>query len=67
MGDEWLSVDGRPFGIAAPRRSQSAAGSVSALTANRAIITVRRFPEIEVPINDSRHPRESGDPPFGPM
>ena len=28
---------------------------------------LRRFPEIEVPINDSRHPRESGDPPFGPM
>ena len=27
----------------------------------------RRFPEIEVPINDGRHARESGDPPFGPM
>jgi len=27
----------------------------------------KRLPEMEIPISDSRHPRGSGEPPFGPL
>ncbi len=30
-------------------------------------VSLRRFPEMEIPTHDSCHPRASGVPPFGPM
>lgn len=36
-----------------------------AIERQRQAARAKRFPEIEIPISDSRHPRESGEPPFG--